>query len=75
MDFYSILLHVSAVYFSHQHVGYWSREREKVEAPVPTNIGYKVIVNIYTQQAKDINLYKVIRKIYIKQTGVTANCV
>jgi hypothetical protein len=55
-------------------LGYWSRKRYDCEAPVPTNGEYKVIVNIYTIQARDIYYYKVIRKIYIKQTVCTGNC-
>ena len=66
----------SAVYFSHHQVEYWSIERQKGKGPVLTNSGYKFVsMRLTTQQAKDIYHYKDIRESYIKQTGVTANCV
>lgn len=67
--------HISSVYFSHHQVGFWFGERYKFDPPVPTKSGYKVIVRIYTQQARDIHFYTHIRKIRIKQTGGTANSV
>ena len=41
--------------------------RKKAEAPLLTNNGYKFIVNIYIQQAKDIHHYKDIRKSFMKK--------
>jgi hypothetical protein len=42
-------------------------DRKTGEALLHTNSGFKVIFNIYTQQAVDIHRYKDIRKSYIKQ--------
>ena len=39
-DYHSILQHVSAVYLSHHQVGY----KKSKKRPLPTNSGYKSIV-------------------------------
>ena len=43
-DFYSILLHIPAAYFSDRQCEYWLTKRVKGERPLLTNSGYKIIV-------------------------------
>jgi len=41
IDLYSVLLHVSVVYFSHRQLGILVHKKER---PVLTDIGYKIIL-------------------------------
>jgi len=72
VDFYWILLHVSAVHFCHHHVvPYWSLETLNRDARLLINCGLKVIVNIYTTCKRYTTLYT--KKFF--SPVITAHCI
>ena len=74
MELHSILLHI-LLFLSALSGGILVHRKKEMQGTSPNTQCVQIYFQYLHTTGKDIHHYKYIRKSYIKQTGITVNCV